>query len=147
MAEATLQFQWIVTIKEGLERAFVTGPTSSWRVTCSGIRWRGTGKFAAPDAMVVFGRPKGYRGSYRQWEEAGIGPQVVFEVLSPGNRPSKMIKKFQFYDRTACRSITSTTRTRFSWKAGPVSRANSRISPRWTDGSVPSRTSIRHISG
>ena len=31
----------------------------------------------APDAMVAFGRPKGYRGSYRQWEEGGIAPQVV----------------------------------------------------------------------
>ena len=29
----------------------------------------------------------------------GIAPQVVFEVLSPGNRLAEMIKKFQFYDR------------------------------------------------
>ena len=49
--------------------------------------------------MVVFGRPKGYRGSYKQWEEGGIAPQVVFEILSPGNRPGKMQRKFQFYDR------------------------------------------------
>ena len=35
--------------------------------------------------MVVFGRPKGRRGSYRQWEEDNIPPQVVFEILSPGN--------------------------------------------------------------
>jgi Uma2 family endonuclease len=53
----------------------------------------------APDVMVAFGRPKGDRGSYRQWEEGGTPPQVVFEVLSPGNRPSEMLRKFRFYDR------------------------------------------------
>jgi Uma2 family endonuclease len=54
---------------------------------------------AAPDAMVVFGRPKGYRGSYMQWREEGIAPQVVFEVLSPGNRLEEMNRKFDFYER------------------------------------------------
>lgn len=53
----------------------------------------------APDVMVAFGRPKGYRGSYKQWEEGDIAPQVVFEVLSPGNRPSELIEKFGFYER------------------------------------------------
>ncbi len=32
--------------------------------------------------MVVFGRPKGDRGSYKQWLENQIAPQVVFEILS-----------------------------------------------------------------
>jgi len=49
--------------------------------------------------MVVFGRPKGYRGSYQQWNEDNIGPQVVFEIWSPGNRPAPMIQKFKFYER------------------------------------------------
>ena len=53
----------------------------------------------APDAMVAFGRPKGYRGSYKQWEEEGIAPQVVFEVLSPGNRPKDLVRKFRFYEQ------------------------------------------------
>jgi hypothetical protein len=53
----------------------------------------------APDALVAFGRPKGYRGSYRQWVEGGIPPHVVFEVLSPNNRHNELIRKFQFYDR------------------------------------------------
>ena len=48
----------------------------------------------APDAMVAFGRPKGYRGSYRQWVENDVAPQVVFEVLSPGNRAGEMERKF-----------------------------------------------------
>jgi hypothetical protein len=53
----------------------------------------------APDAMVVFGRPKGDRGSYQQWKEDNIPPQVVFEILSPGNRMGEMERKRQFYDR------------------------------------------------
>jgi len=48
--------------------------------------------------LVVFGRPKGYRGSYKQWEEGGIPPQVVFEVLSPGNRFNEMLRKHRFYE-------------------------------------------------
>lgn len=52
----------------------------------------------APDVMVVFGRPKGYRGSYKQWLEDNIPPQVVFEIWSPGNRISKMAKKLEFYE-------------------------------------------------
>ena len=49
--------------------------------------------------MVAFGRPQGERGSYKQWEEGGIAPHVVFEVLSPGNRPPEMKRKFEFYER------------------------------------------------
>src|SRR5260370_41042771 len=33
---------------------------------------------AAPDVFVAFGRPKGDRGSYKQWEEGDVAPQVVF---------------------------------------------------------------------
>ncbi|MCI0463351.1 MAG: Uma2 family endonuclease, partial [Gemmataceae bacterium] len=53
----------------------------------------------APDVYVAFGRPKGDRGSYRQWEEGGIAPQVVFEILSPSNRAGELVRKFKFYER------------------------------------------------
>ena len=52
-----------------------------------------------PDALVAFGRPPGTRGSYKQWEEGDIPPQVVFEVLSPGNTFNEMYRKFRFYER------------------------------------------------
>jgi Uma2 family endonuclease len=52
----------------------------------------------APDVLVVFGRPKGDRGSYRQWEEAGVPMTVVFEVLSPSNTHVEMIEKLAFYE-------------------------------------------------
>lgn len=100
MAENTLQFQWIVTIKENLERIF----RDNEDVFVAGdLLWypvEGNNKIRmAPDAMVVFGRPKGHRGSYQQWEEEGISPQVVFEVLSPGNRFGKMLAKLRFYEQ------------------------------------------------
>ncbi|MEA5418079.1 Uma2 family endonuclease [Spirulina sp. CCNP1310] len=100
MAENTEQFQWIVMIKENLEILFADDPD----VFIAGdLLWypvEGDNKLrAAPDAMVAFGRPKGRRGSYRQWEEGQIAPQVVFEILSPGNRTGEMVQKFKFYER------------------------------------------------
>src|SRR5208282_1586414 len=53
----------------------------------------------APDALVVFGRPKGDRRSYLQWKEGHIAPQVVFEIMSPGNRKAEMDAKFDFYEK------------------------------------------------
>jgi Uma2 family endonuclease len=99
MSDNTKQFRWIVTIKENLELLFAENPD----VFIAGdLLWypvEGNNKIRqAPDAMVVFGRPKGDRGSYQQWVEGNISPQVVFEILSPGNRMGEMARKFQFYD-------------------------------------------------
>jgi Uma2 family endonuclease len=100
MADNTLQWEWIATIKGGVDAVFRDDPNV---FVAGDLLWypvEGDPKIRmAPDAMVAFGRPKGYRGSYLQWREAGIAPQVVFEVLSPGNRAGKMVRKFQFYDR------------------------------------------------
>ncbi|MEG4839130.1 Uma2 family endonuclease [Microcoleus sp. B9-D4] len=100
MADNTKQFRWIVTVKENLEILFANNP----EVFVAGdLLWyplQGNNKIRqAPDAMVVFGRPKGDRGSYRQWEEYHIPPQVVFEILSPGNPAGKMGQKLLFYQR------------------------------------------------
>jgi len=100
MADNTLQFEWIVTIKENLEVLFLDRPDV---FVAGDLLWypvEGDPKTrTAPDALVAVGRPKGYRGSYKQWEEGGIAPQVVFEVWSPGNRASRMIRKLKFYER------------------------------------------------
>lgn len=100
MADNTKQFRWIVTLEGGFEAlfadredVFVAGDLLWYPVEGRpDIRM-------APDVMIVFGRPKGDRGSYKQWEEGGIAPQVVFEVLSPGNTLLEMAKKLEFYDR------------------------------------------------
>ncbi|MEM7533404.1 MAG: Uma2 family endonuclease [Chloroflexota bacterium] len=54
---------------------------------------------AAPDVMIVFGRPKGYRGSYMQWNEDNIPPQIVFEIWSPSNYEPERKKKLKFYEK------------------------------------------------
>jgi Uma2 family endonuclease len=68
MAENTEQYKWIVIIKENLEilfadipDVFIAGDLLWYPVRSKVI------KPTAPDIMVVFGRPKGKRKSYRQW--------------------------------------------------------------------------------
>lgn len=100
MADNTKQFRWIVVIKENLELLFANNPDV---FVAGDLLWYpvvGDNKTRqAPDAMVIFGRPKGDRGSYKQWEEDNIPPQVVFEILSPGNRLKAMAQKYKFYER------------------------------------------------
>ncbi|MCL6475661.1 MAG: Uma2 family endonuclease [Firmicutes bacterium] len=100
MADNTKQFRWIVTLEGGFEAlfrdredVFVAGDLFWYPVEGHpDIRM-------APDVMIVFGRPKGDRPSYKQWEEENIAPHVVFEVLSPSNSLLEMAKKLEFYDR------------------------------------------------
>jgi Uma2 family endonuclease len=99
MADNTKQFRWIVTIQGGLDALYGDTPDI---FVAGDLLWypvEGTPSIRrAPDVLVVFGRPKGDRGAYLQWQEAGIAPQVVFEVLSPGNTLVEMGHKFEFYD-------------------------------------------------
>jgi Uma2 family endonuclease len=99
MAENTRQFRWIVTLAGNLAALFrhrpdvFVGGDLFWYPVEGHPEVR-----VAPDVFVVFGRPKGDRGSYRQWEEGGIPMTVVFEVLSPGNTGEEMIDKHAFYE-------------------------------------------------
>ncbi|MCP2729576.1 Uma2 family endonuclease [Limnofasciculus baicalensis] len=100
MADNTKQFDLIVAIKLGLELLFANDNTI---FVAGNLLWypiEGDNKTRiAPDVMVIFGREKGDRGSYQQWRENNIAPQVVFEILSPGNRLKEMINKYRFYQR------------------------------------------------
>ena len=100
MADNTKQFRWIVVIQQNLEWLFADNPNV---FVAGDLLWyptEGDNKTrTAPDVMVILGRPKGDRGSYRQWEEENIAPQIVFEILSPGNRRAEMNRKLLFYDR------------------------------------------------
>ncbi|MDS3859520.1 Uma2 family endonuclease [Thermosynechococcaceae cyanobacterium BACA0444] len=100
MADNTKQFNWIVLLKENLECLFANDP----HVFVGGdLLWypvEGQPEIRiAPDVLVALGRPKGDRGSYRQWQEDNVAPQVVFEILSPGNTLREMTKKLHFYER------------------------------------------------
>jgi Uma2 family endonuclease len=100
MADNTLQFRWIVTLVGNLAALYREQPDV---FVAGDLLWypvEGHPEIRrAPDALVAFGRPQGYRGAYLQWKEQGIAPHVVFEVLSPGNTLREMAQKLQFYDR------------------------------------------------
>jgi Uma2 family endonuclease len=98
MAENTLQYEWITTIKGNLDIVFRGDPNV---FVAGDLFWypvKGRPDIrAAPDVLVACGRPAGHRRSYLQWREE-VAPHVVFEILSPGNRPEEMDQKFEFYD-------------------------------------------------
>jgi Uma2 family endonuclease len=100
MSDNTKQFRWITIVKYNLdwlfandENVFIAGDLLWYPIEGNPKRR------VAPDVMVAFGRPKGDRGSYKQWQENNIAPQVVFEILSPGNTVNEMASKLAFYDR------------------------------------------------
>jgi Uma2 family endonuclease len=99
MAENTEQYEWIVRLVTNLKHllkdqvAFVAGDLLWYPVEVESP----PAPRQAPDAMVALGRPAGYRGSYKQWEEDNIAPQVVFEILSPSNTRREMAEKQKFY--------------------------------------------------
>jgi Uma2 family endonuclease len=98
MSDNTKQFRWIVVIEQNLEWLFADQPD----VFIAGdLLWypvEGNNRLSmAPDTMVVFGRPKGDRGSYQQWREDNLAPQVVFEILSPSNTKREMERKLLQY--------------------------------------------------
>lgn len=98
MSDNTKQYEYIVTLHTGIEALFADRPDV---FVAADLLWYAVEGWpsirCAPDVMVVFGRPKGHRGSYKQWIESGIAPQVVFEIISPGNTPSEMQDKRDFY--------------------------------------------------
>lgn len=79
MAGDTIQFRGIVTIQGNLDAIFQDDPS----VFAAGdLLWYPVEEDnkirTAPDAMVVFGRPKGDRGSYLQWCEYNFQPTSCF---------------------------------------------------------------------
>ncbi len=139
IADNTLQFEWIQTLQGNLDAlfgdrpdVFVAGDNLIYAV-------EGDPKARqAPDVYVAFGRPKGHRGSYKVWAEGGIFPQVVIEVLSPGNRKAELARKFAFYDRHGAEEYyvldpdrnTLKVYVRRDGKLDPVPDPNGWVSPR-----------------
>ncbi len=85
MADNTVQYRWIVRLVANLrylfkdQTVFVAGDLLWYpqQVTVPPAPRQ------APDAMVVFGRPPGERGSYKQWEEDNIA-NIVLTVTRTG---------------------------------------------------------------
>jgi Uma2 family endonuclease len=100
MADNSIQFNWIVYLKSNLDRLLKRAPNV---VVIGNMLWYAVEDepsiCAAPDVMVIFGRPKRERGSYKQWLEEDVSPQVVFEILSPSNTRREMREKREWYER------------------------------------------------
>ncbi|NEO07378.1 MULTISPECIES: Uma2 family endonuclease [unclassified Moorena] len=99
MADNTLQFELITTIKYGLEVHFKDYPNV---FVAGDLLWypvQGEPKInQAPDVMVVIGRPKGHRRSYKTWVEDNLNPQVTFEIASETNTIKELEEdKLKFY--------------------------------------------------
>jgi Uma2 family endonuclease len=139
MADNTIQYRYITTIKGGLEAQYDARPDV---FVAGDLLWYARegdpSESAAPDTMVVFGRPKGDRRSYQQWREGGIPPQVVFEILSPNHTPPEMDRKLAFYERNGVDEYylfdPDTTRLagwlRGSWGLQVINRMPGWVSPR-----------------
>jgi len=100
LGENTLQVKWIIDLYTGFDLLFRHRDDV---FLASDLFWypvEGDPRTVrAADVMIVFGRPKGERLSYKQWEEEGVAPQIAIEVLSPSNRGLELKKKFRFYEQ------------------------------------------------
>jgi Uma2 family endonuclease len=100
LGENTVQVDWILLFNMGLRYLLSLRDDV---FIASDLFWypvKGDASIVtAPDVLVVFGRPKGDRMSYKQWEENDVPMHVVIEILSPGNRVMELKRKFEFYSR------------------------------------------------
>jgi Uma2 family endonuclease len=99
MADNTIQARWIFVLFGNLAALFRCADDV---FVAANLYWypreKNDRERTAPDVLVVFGRPRGDRGSYRQWEEGDVPVTVAFEVLSPSNTYQEMARKLAFYD-------------------------------------------------
>ncbi len=106
MAENTKQYRWIVLFIENIRDLFAHDPNV---FVAGDLFWypvEGRADISlAPDCMVAFGRPQGDRRSYKQWQEKGVAPQVVFEVLSPSNTAEEMRDKLAAYEHYGVQEV------------------------------------------
>jgi Uma2 family endonuclease len=143
MAENTKQLRWIVVLFGNLAALFrdrldvFVAADLFWYPVEGHAEIR-----TAPDVLVVFGRPKGDRGSYRQWEEGDVPLTVVFEILSPGNTLTEMDDKHVFYEEHGVEEYylydPDTNRLKVFIRQGEVLR---RVRP--VDGFVSPRLGLR----
>lgn len=98
MADNTLQADAMTTVYNNLRAMFADNPDVFVAMDLLWYPVEGNPRIrVAPDVMVALGRPKGHRGSYEQWEEGDIAPQVVFEGLPLSNRAAAMNAKRRSY--------------------------------------------------
>jgi Uma2 family endonuclease len=99
LADNTKQFRWVFLLCGNIQAMFHRCLDV---FVAADLLWYPVegepGVSTAPDVLVVFGRPKGDRGCYKQWEENNIPITVAFEVLSLKNPQMEMTDKHLFYE-------------------------------------------------
>src|SRR5260370_19509802 len=87
IAENTKQYEYIVTIKSGLDAVFRDDPDVFvagdlfWYPVEGNIKIR-----TAPDIMAGFGPPKGHRSAFLPCMEGKLAPPTGFQISFPGNK-------------------------------------------------------------
>jgi Uma2 family endonuclease len=98
LAENTKQLEWILLLTGNLKALFEH--RDDVFVSSDQLWYPVKGRpdlCYAPDVYVVFGRPKGDRLSWKQWQENDTPLTVVIEILSPGNSLDEAGNKLEFY--------------------------------------------------
>lgn len=117
MADNTLQWEWIALIKLGMDAVFKNRPDV---FVAGDLLWYPVkGRFdirVAPDVLIAIGAPKEMRGSYIQFAENDLPPQVVVEILSPSNTAKEMEKKLDFYQTYGVQEYYIYDPIRFTFK-------------------------------
>lgn len=125
LANNTVQFEWIVALKQNLDRLALpnTGITDITDIFVAGdLFWypvEGRADICvAPDVLVAVGRPKGKRGSYQQWREGDIAPQVILKLFLLVIRPRRWLGNLDFSSDMGFRNIMFTTPKIMCWIFG-----------------------------
>ena len=103
LSNDTEHLKWITFVKNGLEDWF--GDRKDVFVAADLLWYPVEGRpdvSKAPDVMVVLDHPAGERASYKQWEENGRPPNVVFEFISKSNTADELMEKLEFYSEMGC---------------------------------------------
>jgi Uma2 family endonuclease len=100
MCESPLHYQWIVLLHANIKDILRDRADALCRADnlIYPVQFE-PGVRQGPDVYVALGRAESDRRTYRVWQEDGLFPQIIFEIMSPGNRPGKMKRKFDFYQR------------------------------------------------
>jgi Uma2 family endonuclease len=142
IALGTAQVRWVYALLITLEARLRKRPDV---FVAAGLIWypiEGRLERIAPDVMVAFGRPKGDRRAYKQWEEGGVPPQVVFEALGEAEQVGRRERQAAFYSRHGVEELYEyDTRTR---ELSVRLRSDGSLgAPVWGDGFVSPRLGVR----